>query len=310
MPGPIIFLHPDIISSLASSIKNYASNNLPLKSERQTRTVTSILRCLCCEGLYKFVYHFRSTIKTRKRNPLLKLFKIASLLLLNLPSNAQSSIPDSVIFHEAQRNTLQVYHNYLSDQAGLYNGRLYADYRYTISNGIPFLDTTQATPGSVVYNNILYENARLLLDILKQKLLVTTPGSSLLQELSSQRVSRFTLLNHRFINFQGQQKARIMPDGFYEILFEGKKSSLYKRYTKQLVDDLSTQRVIRNVVDKNFYYLQRDDAVYPLTTKKTLLKAYTNHRREVNNYLRKAKMNIRKTEDAKLSALAAFYEDL
>ncbi len=281
-----------------------------MKSERQTGTDTAILRCLCCEGLYKFVYHIRSTIKTRKRTPLLKLFQIGSLLLLNLPLNAQSAIPDSVLFHKAERNTLQVYHTYLADQAGLYNGRLYADYRYTISNGIPFLDTTQSTPGSVIYNDILYENVRLLLDILKQKLLVTTPGSSLLQELTGERVSRFTILNHQFINFQGQQKARTMPNGFYEILFDGKNSILYKRYTKQIVDDLSTQRVIRNVVDKNFYYIQRDNSVYQLTTKKTLLRAYKNHRKEINNYLRKAKINIRRPEDANLSALTAFYDDL
>ncbi len=241
---------------------------------------------------------------------MLKLFKISSLLFLNLPLNAQSSIPDSVIFHKAERSTLQVYHDYLADQAGLYNGPLYTDYRYTISNGIPFLDTSHATPGSVVYNDVQYENVRLLLDVLKQKLLVTTPGSSLLQELTGERVSRFALLNHRFINLQRPQKAHMMPNGFYEILFEGKKSTLYKRYTKQLLDDLSTQRVIRNVVDKNYYYIQRDNTVYQLTTKKTLLTAYKNHRREVNNYLRKAKMNIRKAEDAELSALAALYEDL
>lgn len=217
---------------------------------------------------------------------------------------------DSTVLEKAAYNTLQIYHQFMGDQAGVYNGRRYNDYRYMFSAGNPFLDTTVMSNGSITYNNIFYENVPLLFDVLKEKVIVATPGTYNMVELASSRVAGFSVLNHRFVRLPGDSRHSKMQTGFYEALFQGKKHTLYKKHLKVTREDLSGRRLILSIEDQYRYYIQNGNQFFWIKNKKALINAYPNHRQEIRAFLRKSHFRFKTKTDNQLENLAVFYETL
>src|SRR5690242_15341898 len=90
-----------------------------------------------------------------------------SLLALANTLHAQNSTADTSNNIIAVSNAINVYHQYLFPETNLYNGIEYVDYAYTISEGIPFFETTQFVMGAVEYDSMLYQNVPLLYDEVK-----------------------------------------------------------------------------------------------------------------------------------------------
>lgn len=222
----------------------------------------------------------------------------------------QSGNNDSVIFEKARYNTLQVYHQFMGNQASLYNGYRYNDYRYLYSSGIPFLDTTVMTRGTVVFNNVFYENVLMMFDVFKEKLIVATPGSYNMVELASDRVAEFTLLNHHFKKFKAQNGKSQIPSGFIEVLFEGVGHSIYKKHIKVQREDLSGRKLIYSMEDRFQYTVQNGNKFYRIKNKRVLLKAYTDNRQELRGFLRKSHFQFKTKTDKQLKEIAAYMETL
>src|SRR5882757_4954657 len=91
---------------------------------------------------------------------------------LYTPTRAQPTAKDSLITANAYSNVLQVYHQYLTPETGLYRGSEYVQYAYTFKTGHPYFDDIHMQKGSVFYAGILYENLKLFYDLIREEVVI------------------------------------------------------------------------------------------------------------------------------------------
>lgn len=245
----------------------------------------------------------------QKSKLLLKAGFVAFILFFPKFSFGQDSQKDSLSLQKAIDNTLSFYHRFLGNENGLYNGPNYVDYRNTISDGTPFFLSSNLQRGTIIYNGIKYNDVLLLFDILKNKLVTKKNGLSYFMEFINDRVSGFTILDRRFVKLEHDSVNKI-ETGFYEILFEGAKTTLYKKFFKKMYDDLSTNTVKYYIVDANTYFIKKHNKYYQFFNKRTLLKAYRENRKQVRSFIRKNNIKIGADMDADMIRVAAFNDSL
>jgi hypothetical protein len=158
----------------------------------------------------------------------------------------------------------------VKNESGLYNGSQYVVYAQTIQEGIPFFEIPEPTKGDVVYGGIQYENVPLLYDILKGQIITLIPASNYLICLNADKVTSFEILNHNFIRLIKDSTDKTIKTGFYEILYDGI-TTVYKKQTKTVGEDLSQAKLRRFIVESNTFYIKKANTFYSITNKKSLL---------------------------------------
>jgi hypothetical protein len=237
----------------------------------------------------------------------LLLFFIFSFF--SLRSVAQLSPDDSVFYRNALHNTAALYHQSIGDQSGLYNGSRYADYPFRFRDQAhPFFKSDILSVGSVVYDNVLYGNAGLLYDEVSDVLIFQDASHRL--QLVSERVSGFTLLDNNFIRILKDSLNRSgISTGFYNLLYEGNVRVL-KKEIKSIKEDVqnNTERVIRYIEVKRYYYIKRGDRYYVVKRKKDLTEIYKDRKKEILQFIKSKKLNFKSNKDIMLAAVSAYYD--
>ena len=223
---------------------------------------------------------------------------------------AQPQLTDSAIQQQAYENTLKVYHDFLGRQAGINMGPIYAYYLSTILSGNPFLDSTTARPGTIVYNGIRYDEVPMLFDIAKNTVVVVSPYSNFMQELLNNRISRFSLNDHDFVNLTAAETGNQMPGGFYEILFDGKASKLYKKHLKAIKEIISNEKVNRVIEEAEEYYILKDGRYHPVTRAAQVAEIYKDHAQQMRAFMRNIHFRNTRNHAGKLPEIVAHYETL
>ena len=72
-------------------------------------------------------------------------------------------------------NALQIYHQYVTPETGLFRGSEYVQYGHTLREGHPFFDDGHQQQGSIFYDRILYENVMILYDQVRQQVVINDP---------------------------------------------------------------------------------------------------------------------------------------
>jgi hypothetical protein len=219
---------------------------------------------------------------------------------------AQLSESDSSFYQLVVSGAVNLYHFSAGDQSGLYNGSLYPGYPFHFKNGSPFFNSNKLDTGSVIYDDILYENLPLLYDNLKDVVIIDDNGSQI--QLNSKKISEFTLPGHHFIRLgkNDMNNSRIINTGFYEILYNGYNSVL-KRVIKTIEDDLSSGEVVERVIHQSdYYYFKKDNAIYPAENKKDITAIFSDRKKEVQQFIRKNKLNLRKDKENVLLRIASY----
>jgi glutamate 5-kinase len=126
--------------------------------------------------------------------------------------------------------------------------------------------------------------------------------------LNSKKISEFTLPGHHFIRLgkNDMNNSRIINTGFYEILYNGYNSVL-KRVIKTIEDDLSSGEVVERVIHQSdYYYFKKDNAIYPAENKKDITAIFSDRKKEVQQFIRKNKLNLRKDKENVLLRIASY----
>ncbi|MGV3764721.1 MAG: hypothetical protein ACO1NW_01265 [Chitinophagaceae bacterium] len=213
--------------------------------------------------------------------------------------------PADSILHTAIANTAQVYLQYIGNQAPIYQGPVYLDQRASFQTGSPFYKMAQPTPGSMLYNGVLYENIPLLYDVLGQKVLTTPPGSeNTLLEIDLDKVAHFTIANATFVHLR--QPA---PGGLYEVLQEGTKSSVYMLHRKEIKEDISGPLVEKTISAHKIIYILKNGNLHKVTNRNALLKVYQDKRKELTGFLQQEKPAMKKDMASAAILAAKFYDD-
>ncbi len=210
----------------------------------------------------------------------------------------------------ALKNTVTVYHGYMGLQNGITNGPFYIFYSNSILRGMPFLDSTKASSGQVTFNGILYENVTLWYDVVKEKLVTLSPNYNLMHELTNDRVNDFVIWGRHFKHLRHEEVGRQIPVGYYEVLFDGAKSKLYKKHIKTIKDEVWDGKMAKVIEEGQAVYVERNGTFYRITNIPSVLNAYSDHPAEMRDFMRKAGFRNIKNHAASLPAIAAHYETL
>ena len=196
-----------------------------------------------------------------------KLVLVVLLVLsaLQPPSlRAQSSTESRLYLDEAKDNSII----FRSRQAKRYN---------FLYNGTYYWFSPDFEKGSVCIDGKWYEGVLLNIDAYAQQPLARPSENRLAVTLSRDAIDRLTLAQTRFVNLRKLGYASV-PEGFYEVVYEGDGFTLYRHVTKMLVSDLNstgvasssgtTQYIYDNFETKEVYYREQDGRVFKVRTRR------------------------------------------
>jgi len=224
-------------------------------------------------------------------------------------ANAQLRGEDSLNFQAAAQKTIAVYYNQLDDQSPLYNGSLYIAYEFLFKTGSPYFSTDKFTNGSLVYNGMLFDNISLLYDDLQQFLILNKTNYPI--QLVNERISSFTITGHTFIRLVADSlKTGIHKTGFYQILYPGR-TQVLKWTSKNIQTELSiTEGVLRYIEESDAYYIKAGAFYKRIKSKTEFLEVMKLHKKDVQRFMRKNKLNFRKDRDNTITQAAGYYDQL
>ena len=243
---------------------------------------------------------------------LMKIFLLLIFFINSYKAFSQNSLPDTSAKISSLHNAVNLYHRFLYPETGLYNGSEYAYkvyYPFTINEGHPFFLSKQFDTGVVFYNNVLYENVPLLYDIVMEELLTRDPTNDYAIRLNNERIEWFFLSGHTFIKFNGQSDS-LLPAGFYDLLYNGN-TALYKKISKHFKEVSDTYLGLKKfVVETNEYFIKKDNQYYSVNNKKELLLVMNNNKKEVELFIKKNKLRLKKDKDSSLKKIVAYYDGI
>ena len=234
---------------------------------------------------------------------------LLAVLLYTSPASAQSRQEDSIFYQSALIHTTSLYFDQVGDQSRLFNGSLYPGIDLTFQTGSPYFLTDKASKGSVVYDNIPYPNLSIFYEDYRQYLVVMDQAYQL--KLVNERVSSFTIAGHHFIYlFLDSLNKGIPSAGFYEVLYPGR-SKLLKYTSKKIREIISVSEGLRRYMDEtNEYYIWRFNSYIPVNTKRELLNYMYDHKKDIQKFIRKNKLDYRNDTDNTLIQVAAYFDKI
>jgi hypothetical protein len=167
----------------------------------------------------------------------------------------------------------------------VYEGHEYLPYVLP-ARGNAFYVTNKWQDGSVLFKGKLYSHLPLLYDILKDQLVLQSWNKAFRIHLSKQSVGWFNIGTRHFIKVNGadSSKQNTPPAGYYEELVQGPVILLAKR-TKTAV--IPTSGDIMEFREDDLYFIKKAGRYYRVKTKRSVLKAISDHKSEIKRYLHK-----------------------
>ena len=201
-------------------------------------------------------------------------------------------------------NAISYYHNVVGEQSGLYTGLRHEPYLSGIS-GSAYFQTDQWQQGSVVFDQVVYRNIPMLYDVVRDELVILSPGKQVGINLVSNRIDRFFLFGHTFINVTANRSI----NGFYDLLRNGKTAVLVKR-KKIIQENTSGKDILRRFLSEDKYYLRKGDEYFAIRSMKNILDALNDRRNEIKLLMKNRKLDMKTDPESTLLEIAAHYDKL
>ncbi|MGY3088565.1 hypothetical protein ACVWYF_001598 [Hymenobacter sp. UYAg731] len=196
----------------------------------------------------------------------------------------------------------------------LYNGPEYVDYslRYHARTGHQFFSTPEKTAGSVYYNDHYFPNLRLAYDVVLEQVVITQPTSPLNLRLINEQVREFTLDYHHFVRLVADSStSRVISTGFYELLVDDSQLQLLAKRAKNLQEVPAQGFLNVEFLTADKFFLQKAGVYTPINSKSAILRAFADHKKEVQQHIREKGLRFGKADfDASAVHLALYYVGL
>lgn len=230
---------------------------------------------------------------------------ILLLFLFSLSLSAQQA---------GQSDLQELYHNILHPSDVLLNGR---EYKYYFQPRVssPLIPEDPLPSASVIIRGTEYQNVLLLYDTYKDLVVYYSPhtlfdGLINTVNVNSHIIEEFTLqlpsgrARFRYLEFPEDQEG-LLSSGFYEIVSEGASNFI--------IDHGAVKKIQDGIVAYQYTmgrYIFNSGAVYKITGKKSLLKALSDQASEVNDYLKRTKIQVRGADKEELKGVLDYYTAL
>jgi len=246
-----------------------------------------------------------------KSGSILFIFRVCCFLLLS-PINtisAQNTVSENSFYLQTLTNARVLYHQSFGGQSALYNGKEYEDYFFGFEKGQPFFYSAQPGMGSIIYDGVRYDSILMRYDEIKDAVVVNHFTDRI--QLSNEKVRGFNLYNSTFILLiKDSLSSSLVSSGFYNLLYEGKVSLLKKEIKTLKEITTSTAELLRIIEQKDYYYIKKEDMLYPIKSKKNLLEIFGDKKKEVQKFISANGLNFRKDPQNMLAKTTAYYDSL
>jgi hypothetical protein len=235
------------------------------------------------------------------------------LLLLLIAHASVSAQADAVLPDTATATVRRQYLQNLGPGSSFYTGKVYERY-WTGIKGHPFFLGEQYNQGSVNYQGVAYENISLMYDMSRDVLVTRDFTGELAMELLREKITRFRIANHRFINIDPDSTSSMRP-GFYEILYDGSVSVLVKRMNQVVrvtrrEDEPGKVSADRQFTEYDEFYVLKDNRYNVIRGESDLLAVLKDRRPELRKFLSRRTVSYRKDPAAAIVAAVSYYEQL
>ncbi len=190
----------------------------------------------------------------------------------------------------------------------LYNGKMWINLHFYVK-GDQFLYSKDFLDGSVTINGKTYKNIGISYDIYNDEI-ITTANRGLILQLNKEMVDSFTVdfgnKTNKFINIPEDNVTGI--SGYVNVLYNGK-SGLYVKYRKEIAL-LALDGKYDLFIQTHRIYLLKDGNVYPINTKKDLLKVLNKDNAQIKDYIKKNRLKVSKKEPASFIPIIRYYDSI
>lgn len=250
---------------------------------------------------------------------------ILLLFLFSLSLSAQQA---------GQSDLQELYHNILHPSDVLLNGR---EYKYYFQPRVssPLIPEDPLPSASVIIRGTEYQNVMLMYDTYKELVVYYNPHQNFMlmydtnkdlvvsynpTELIDNMINTVSITSHiieeftlqlpsgrarfRYLEFPEDQEG-LLSSGFYEIVSEGASNFI--------IDHGAVKKIQDGIVAYQYTmgrYIFNSGAVYKITGKKSLLKALSDQASEVNDYLKRTKIQVRGADKEELKGVLDYYTAL
>ena len=220
---------------------------------------------------------------------------------------SQLTSNDSIAFTKSVNNALALYYQSAGDQSRLYNGTEYTGYPFSFAEGSPYFLSPGEQEGSIVYDDVKYEPVKLIYDEMMGVVILKDENHRI--QLSSERISRFMVGDHRFIRIALNGTGKLSPEtGFYEILYEGK-FSVFKKDLKTIRQVYSySQESTRIIDEKIIYWFRKNNGYTRIEDQKEMLNFFGDRKKEIQHFIKSNKLSFKKDADNLLIKVAVYYD--
>ena len=227
-------------------------------------------------------------------------------ILVNLPTigllHAQSSIIDSIAIGKA----LSYYKTTIKQQSGLYNGKAYYTLGKKAEGSSLFADSTLVI-GNVIYNGYAHKNVPLNYDLYLEKVVSVTGGN--LFTLISEKVSEFTINNHRFINLDANKlNGNTFNAGFYDLIYNGSFKILVKRIKN--LEFATNQAKPYFFKPKTTYFLEINQKFVEIDGEASFLDLFKADKNELKKQLEFKNTKFNEDPERAMIIMSTYYDSL
>jgi hypothetical protein len=232
---------------------------------------------------------------------------VAILVLMVQSLTAQQYYNDSALVSGAAVYTKLFYNQKRGNESAIYNGLLHHSYPSFIEGNAFFL-TDSFRVGTVVYENIFYEDILMKYDLVTDQLVVVANEQiSIPLALFSPRVKEFSFSGLKFFyedDINGITTS--LPEGFYQELVKGKTTAICKT-TKIIFETINGNTLERKFEQEKRYYIVKDKHPYLIMKKKDLLNVFNDQINAVQEFMRNKNLNFKKNKEKTIVAVTEFY---
>ena len=225
------------------------------------------------------------------------------ILLSHLVSlQAWAQTPDTTFYDAAVNSTKSLYTMSQGEQARLFTGIQFVEYRYPFQNDHPFFKDSNPTTGTIHYDGVTYTRVPMWYDLIRDEVVVLNQVSQTKIVLQSKKVKEFWLAGHHFVRIDSVPG---MPIGYYDRLYDGSTTLVAKRF-KRPTEVIAEMRVKIDISSlSSRYYLEKDGRFRTLEKPVSVRKELAEKRREIDDYIKTNRLNFRRdAEESMIKVLA------
>jgi hypothetical protein len=220
-------------------------------------------------------------------------------------SVSAQQLPDTASLHPSDDSVRLTYQRASGPDIPLYIGQEYIP-NGRRTKGFPFYQSNDPLPGSLYYNDALYNNLDIQYDLVLDGVVISNFTGDGRIELIRDKLRNFSIGGHYFV-YLAPLKSSIKA-GYYAQLYKGS-VSVFERYEKKLVFPSNLEDQPR-YDDYHYSYVEKGGAYYEVGSEGALLDLFRDKKDQLKKYIRANRISFSRDWEGALVKTAAYYDEL